>query len=191
MSTPRIPLLPPAEAAAAAEEVSVPGAMAELSVFRVLLHQPELAKRINDLLITLLFRSKLDHRLRELVIMRIGWATGSVYEWTQHWRVALQLGVPEDALLAVRDWRASPDWSDADRAVLAATDETLALGTITPETWSACTRALPGLQEQLELVSAIGVWRLISQLLRSLEVPLEDGVEAWPPDGAVPPGPAA
>jgi 4-carboxymuconolactone decarboxylase len=191
MSDPRIPLLPQPDATKAAEEVSVPGAMAELSVFRVLLHHPELAKRINDLLMTLLFKSKLDHRLRELVIMRIGWATGSVYEWTQHWRVALQLGVPEDAVLAVRDWRAWPDWSDADRAVLAATDETLEHGTISAETWTACTKALPDVQEQLELVSAIGVWRLISGLLRSLEVPLEDGVEAWPPDGAVPPTPGA
>ena len=64
----------------------------------------------------------LDARLRELVIMRIGWATGSVYEWTQHWRVALQLGVDEADVLAVRDWRSSDRFGPVERAVLAYTD---------------------------------------------------------------------
>jgi hypothetical protein len=36
----------------------------------------------------MLWHGKLDPRLRELVIMRIGWLTASDYEWTQHWRVA-------------------------------------------------------------------------------------------------------
>ena len=38
----------------------------------------------------------------------------------------------------------------------------------------------------LELVSAIGLWRMVSGVLRSLEVPLEEGVSSWPPDGAAP-----
>jgi hypothetical protein len=75
----------------------------------------------------------------------------------------------------------------ADRAVLAATDETLERGAISADTWAQCAAALPSVEEQLELVSAIGAWRLISQVLRSLEVPLEEGVSPWPPDGASPP----
>jgi hypothetical protein len=38
----------------------------------------------------------------------------------------------------------------------------------------------------MELVVAIGNWALFAQLLKSLQVPLEDGVEAWPPDGVAP-----
>ncbi len=186
MSVPRVALLPEAEAKKAAHQVEVPEAIAELNVFRVLLRHPLLAKRLNDLLMTLLFGGRLDARLRELVIMRIGWATGSVYEWTQHWRIARRLGVSDEDLLAVRDWRAHAGWSAADRAVLAATDETLESGAISAETWAECAAALPDVEEQLELVGAIGTWRLISQLLRSLEVPLEDGVAPWPPDGARP-----
>ena len=74
-------------------------------------------------------------------------------------------------------------WSDLDRAVLSATDETLEACAVSAETWAQCGRLLPGVEEQLELLAAIGTWRLVSQLLRSLEVPLEDGVAAWPPDG--------
>jgi alkylhydroperoxidase family enzyme len=186
VSEPRIALLPTTDAKAAAARVEIPEALAELSVFRVLLHHPRLAKCVSDLLLTLLFRGELDRRLRELIIMRIGWATASVYEWTQHWRIALELGVSEEELLAVRDWRGHGGWSDLDRAVLCAVDETLADGAISAGTWARCAAGLPGVEEQLELVSAIGTWRLISQLLRSLDVPLEDGVAPWPPDGASP-----
>ncbi len=182
----RLPRLSPEAARAAAEQVGLQEQMADLNIFRVLLHQPMLAKAISDVLLTLLFRGKLDARLRELVIMRIGWATGSVYEWTQHWRIALQLGVSEEDLLALRDWRASDRFDDADRAILAATDETLETGTISSETWKRCEEHLGSTEERLELVSAIGTWRFISAFLRSLEIPLEEGVTPWPPDGATP-----
>jgi len=179
----RIPLLSLEEARQAARDAEIPEALAELNIFRVLLHHPMLAGQLSGMLLSLLVRGKLDARLRELVIMRIGWATGSVYEWTQHWRIALELKVDEAELLALRDWPAYPDWSELDRAVLAATDETLEAGAVSAETWSQCARLLPGLEEQLELLGAIGTWRFVSQLLRSLEVPLEEGVAPWPPDG--------
>ena len=78
------------EAKEAAAQVELPAQLAELNIFRTLLHNPALAKAVSDLLLTLLFRSSLDHRLRELVIMRLGWKTDAVYEWTQHWKIALE-----------------------------------------------------------------------------------------------------
>ena len=121
--------------------------------------------------------------------MRIGWRQGSLYEWTQHWRVAIQLGVTEADLLAVRNWTTAPDLGPAERAVLQATDETLESGRITADTWALLEKHVGGKAELLEVVACIGNWRLFSQLLQSLEIPLEDGVEAWPPDGV--PSPAA
>jgi len=186
MAEPRIPLLSEQDAKQAAKEAGVAEAVASLNIFRILLRHPKLAKQVNDLLMTLLFRGQLDARLRELVIMRIGWSTGSVYEWTQHWRIALGLGVTEEDLLAVRDWRAHTHWSPGDRAILAATDDTLEHGAVSAATWAECEAALPDVEERLELLGAIGAWRMVSQILRSLEVPLEEGVAAWPPDGAAP-----
>ncbi len=184
--TPRIPMLSLEEARKAAATAEIPEQVAELNIFRVLLNHPLLAKRINDLLMTLLFRGKLDTRLRELVIMRLGWATGSNYEWTQHWRIARELGLPEADLLAIRDWRESDRFSDADRAVLAATDEILDRGGISPETWADCVSHVGGFEELLELTAAIGNWRMVSSLLQSLDIPLEEGTASWPPDGRKP-----
>lgn len=185
-STPRIELLSRSDAAQAAQAAGVPPHMAELSAFRVLLRHPELCLAVFRLLGFLLFRGRLDKRLRELVIMRIGWVSKSEYEWAQHWRVATKLGIEAEDLLAVRDWRSCARFGAAERAVLAATDEMLASGKISDETWRACQATLHDPQLLIELVVAIGNWHLFSSLLRSLEVPLEEGVAPWPPDGRSP-----
>jgi alkylhydroperoxidase family enzyme len=187
MTESRVPRLPLDEAKAAADEAGVPDYMAELSIFQVLLNHPKLARVVNDLLATMLWHGTLDPRLRELVIMRIGWLTACDYEWTQHWRVACGLGVPVEDLLGVRDWPAHDGFGAAERAVLAATDEVVGDGAVSEATWAACERELGSEPAVLiELATAIGAWRMIASILHSLEVPLEDGVLSWPPDGRRP-----
>jgi len=186
--TARIPPLSEEQAIAVAAEHGLQPHVAKLYIFRVLLNHPRLAKEINNSLLMLFSAGKLSTRLRELIIMRLGWETGSVYEWTQHWRIALdQFGVSEQELLALRgDWRKEDVFGEPERAVLEATDETLATGTLSPETWARCREHVGGDRVCLELVASIATWRWISQLARSLEVPLEDGVAHWPPDGKAP-----
>ncbi|MDE0802337.1 MAG: carboxymuconolactone decarboxylase family protein [Acidimicrobiales bacterium] len=184
--TPRLGMLEIDGARAAAERVGIPETMAELSVFRVLLRHEELAARVNGLLQQLLWRSCLDARLRELIIMRIGWSQAAAYEWTQHWRVARLLEIPEADLVAVREWVDSDRFDRADRAVLAATDDTLAAGAISDETWRELEATIPDELARMEVVIAIGNWSMFAQLLRSLAIPLEDGVAPWPPDGRAP-----
>lgn len=187
MTTARLPKLPVDEAKAAADEAAVPNYMAELNIFQVLLNHPPLARAINDLLATMLWHGCMDSRLRELIIMRIGWLTGCDYEWTQHWRVATGLGVPAEDLLAVRDWRDHAGFGHAERAVLAATDDVLRDGAVSAPNWAACEREFRGETTVLiEMVTVIGAWRMVASILQSLEVPLEEGVSSWPPDGRAP-----
>lgn len=162
----RVPMLDREQAQLRAAECGLPEELAELSVFRVALHQPRVAVALYGLLDALLFRGSLDARLRELIIMRLGWITGSEYEWTQHWRIATLLGVP---------------------AVLAATDDVVRDGVISEENWAGCQKAFNSDHAVLvELVGAIANWRLFSILLRSLNIPLESGTDGWPPDGRAP-----
>ena len=170
----------------AAARVGVPEGMADLSVFRLLLRHERLAGAVHGLLHQLLWEGTLDARLRELIIMRIGWVQRSVYEWTQHWRVARMLEISEEDLLALRDWRAAGRFEGAAAAVLSATDETLDAGAISPATWEELERYIPNDLARLEVVLSIANWTMFAQLLRSLDVPLEDGVAPWPPDGLAP-----
>jgi len=60
-------------------------------------------------------------------------------------------------------------------------------GAVSAETWAACARELQGDTTVLiELVTAIGAWRMVSSIVQSLKVPLEEGVSSWPPDGRSP-----
>ncbi len=184
---PRIAPLSVDDAKAAAVQAGVPELAAELSVFRVWLRHPKLARWMSDILMGLLWEGTLDARLRELVIMRLGWITGSDYEWTQHWRIAVGVGVSEADLVGVRDWVRHDGFGPAERAVLAAVDEAVRDGVLSEPTWAACCEHV-GADSRvlLELVTAIALWRMVSTVLRTLEVPLEEGVAPWPPDGRGP-----
>ena len=41
-------------------------------------------------------------------------------------------------------------------------------------------------EELIEMATSIAGWTMISNLLKTLHVPLEEGTEAWPPDGKTP-----
>jgi alkylhydroperoxidase family enzyme len=174
------------KALAVGRAIGAPDVMATRNAFRTLSHNETMAKGVFTHLTTLLTKNTFNTRLRELAIMRIGWVTDSEYEWTQHWRVATTAGIPPEDILAVRDWRNSDRLNAADRAVLAATDEVLAGGKISDSTWAECKKHVPTEAEQVEMVVCIANWTMFSIILRSLEIPVEDGVMSWPPDGKRP-----
>lgn len=182
----RVPLASPEQALSVGRAIGAPDAMATRNAFRTLANNETMAKGVFTHLTTLLNKNTFDTRLRELAIMRIGWVTGSEYEWTQHWRVATTAGIPPEDVLAVRDWKASGRLSAADRAVLQATDEMLAGGKISDATWAECRKHVPTEAEQVEMVVCIANWTMFSMILRTLEIPVEDGVMSWPPDGKRP-----
>ena len=131
----RVDILPLDEAKEAANKVAMIPAFAELNVFRVMLQRPTTAKALSDLLVSLLFGGELDDRLRELLIMRIGWSTGADYEWTQHWKIAReQFGCSDQDLLELRgDWRKSSHFGDDDKLLLTAVDTLLDEGALSAE----------------------------------------------------------
>ena len=183
----RVDILPLEEAKESAKAVNMIPAFADLNIFRVMLHRPKTAKALSDLLVSLLFGGELDDRMRELLIMRIGWVTGSDYEWTQHWRIAQeQFGCSEQDLLELRgDWHSSTHFGDDEKTLLAAVDALIERGTLSNDLASRCLERL-GRNATIELVTAVGTWRLVSKVTNALEIPLEEGIASWPPDGRRP-----
>ena len=189
-NVPRVPMLGEEEARVIGKEVGVPSTMSGLNIFRIMSRHPTLAGVVAKQLAMLLYRGNmLDDRLRELIIMRIAWRTGAVYEWSQHWSVALRVGLTKAEPRAGRDPDKATCLGAAERAVITATDNVLDNGSISEESWQACAEYLSTNEERLELVAAICNWNTFSILLKSLKIPLEEDIEAWPPDGM--PSPAA
>src|SRR4051794_14392179 len=148
----RVPMVSLERARELGDAMGMPLRRTQSEAFRVVANNPGVARVAFGQLMQLLESNKLDTRLRELMIMRIGWVTGSAYEWTQHWRVATTAGIPPEDILAVRDWRGSTRLTPADRAVLAATDECLAGKSISDGSWAALAQHVSDPAEQVELV---------------------------------------
>jgi alkylhydroperoxidase family enzyme len=183
----RVPMISLERARDLGEAMGMPARRMQSEAFRVVANNPGVARVAFSQLMQLLENNSFDTRLRELMIMRIGWVTGSAYEWTQHWRVATTAGIPPEDILAVRDWRNSPRLTAADRAILAATDECLAGGSITDASWEEVTKHVTDPGQQVEFIIAMGNWMMFSLLFRNLRIPLAEGIAIWPPDGQASP----
>src|SRR6202035_5691226 len=187
MMTARVPMVSLERARELGEAMGMPARRTQSEAFRTVANNPGVARVAFSQLMQLLENNKFDTRLRELMIMRIGWVTGSAYEWTNHWRVATTAGIPPEDILAVRDWRNSDRLNAADKAILAATDESLAGKSISHATWAEVAKHVTEPAEQLEFIVAMGNWLMFSMLFRNLRIPLAEGVAVWPPDGLASP----
>lgn len=94
-----------------------------LNIYRLLLHSPPLASAWFDLLNAVRWKTTLDGRLREIVIIRIAYVNDGQYCLVQHIpALALVDGVTLAECDALADWRATSLFSESERAALAFTD---------------------------------------------------------------------
>ena len=101
--TSRVPMVSLERARELGEAMGLPARRTQSEAFRVVANNPGVARVAFGQLLQLLENNRFDTRLRELMIMRIAWVTGSAYEWTQHWRVATTAGIaPEDRFGSAR-----------------------------------------------------------------------------------------
>jgi alkylhydroperoxidase family enzyme len=155
---------------------------------RVTLNNPEVAGRIAKMTMVFGEHPLMDPKLRELILLRIAWITGAPFVWAGHWNTGhVVLGVPAEHLLAVRDPTTYGGYSSAESAALAAVDETLSKGKISDATWKACEEAFGAdPAKMVELVALIGTYQMWTGILNSLEIPLDEEIPFWPPDGVAP-----
>lgn len=66
--------------------------------------------------------SELDPKIREIGIMRAGFATGSQFVFSQHCKAARRNGVEDEKIAAIPHWGTAEVWTPLERAVLAYTD---------------------------------------------------------------------
>jgi alkylhydroperoxidase family enzyme len=122
--------------------------------------------------------SSLEHRDRQILILRTAFVWRSGYVWAQHVEISKffeALTPDEIAVLEADDSAASPSWSPLEQALVTACDETRAEGKISEPVWRALAARYDE-AELLDVVFTIGQYTLISTCLRSLEVELDAGL---------------
>lgn len=157
--------------------LSAPGGQ-PLNIFGTLVHNPRMLRRFNQLGGTLLFRSSLPDREREIVILRVGWNARSVYEFGQHTVIGRRAGLTDAEVSALAGGDLD-GWSDDDRLLVAMVDDLCSSDCVSGETWQGLAARWDESQ-LVELLVLAGFYRLVSGFLNSAGVALDEGVPSWP-----------
>ena len=183
---PRIPPLPEAEWDAVtgpvlqAGQPGLRGRLGDNNIFSTLARHPQLMRAWLPFGGFLLGRGVLPARERELVILRTAHNCSSSYEWGQHVRISEALGITGEEILRVARGPETDGWSRADRALLRAADELHADAKVSEDTWAELAQDHDE-RSLIELMMLVGHYHMVAFALNSLEVDLDDGLEAIPP----------
>jgi alkylhydroperoxidase family enzyme len=143
------------------------------NIFRTLSHHPKLFKRWLVFGNHILTKSSFPARERELAILRIGWLCRAEYEWGQHVLIGKQAGLVDDEIARIPAGLEADGWSDRDRAILAAVDELHADAFVGDATWAALASHFDT-QQLLDLIFTVGQYNLVSMVLNTLGVQLDE-----------------
>lgn len=154
------------------------GAETDANIFTTLVRAPGLFRRWLPFGGKLL-SGKLPARDRELLILRTGWNCRAEYEWAQHVRLALRLGITASEVERVALGPDADGWSPFDAALLRAADELHETSTISDATWSIVAERYDTAQ-LIELPMLVGHYHLVAMTLNTLGVELDDGLSGFP-----------
>jgi alkylhydroperoxidase family enzyme len=123
-------------------------------------------------------KSTLSPRVREMLILRIGWRCQSAYEWAAHAPAGRRAGLTNDQVRMLA--RSGYDgWSAADAAIVRAADELFDADTISDTTWKALDDQFDE-RQLLDVLITTGGYRMVSMVLNTFGVPAEPGSEPFP-----------
>ena len=144
-----------------------------INVYRTLLHSPPLAESWFEHINRVRWGTEIDGRLREIVIIRLGYLVESAYVLRQHVpKLAAGEGVSEAECEALKDWPGSDLFDDRERATLGYVDA-MTLSTKIPDQAFEPLRAHFSNRRIVELTIMIGAYISHSRVLQALEVDLE------------------
>jgi alkylhydroperoxidase family enzyme len=144
-----------------------------LNIYRMLLNAPPLAESWFNHSNTVRWKTSLDGRLREIVIIRMGHLTNAQYVLRQHVpALALAEGLSLAECDALADWRPSTLFSERERAVLAYAD-TMTRDIAVPDAVFAEVKRHFNTREIVELTVLIGTYNMNARVLQALELDLE------------------
>ena len=144
-----------------------------MNFYKVLANSPHVARNAIRLGNSLIGKTTLSPRLRELTIMRIAKLCDCEYEWVQHTPVALQSGVSRAQLDAIGSWKESNNFDEEERVILQYVDEVAQNVKVADATFEALNKYLNE-QSIVEITLAIGWWGMLARLFVPLEVEVDE-----------------
>jgi alkylhydroperoxidase family enzyme len=124
--------------------------------------------------------STVSKRVRELLILRIGWLRRSEYEFVQHLILGARAGLSAAELERIQFGPDAPGWSQEDADLLRAVDELHADACIKDETWARLSARFDTAQ-LLDIIFAVGCYDLLAMVFNTARLPLESCLKPLDP----------
>jgi alkylhydroperoxidase family enzyme len=141
-----------------------------INVYRLLLHSPALAESWFEHSNAVRWKTELDGRLRELVIVRIAQVQGVDYIVKQHVpALTAPEGITEDDFVALTHWRMAANFSERERAALAYADVMTRDIEVPDSIYDEVARHFND-RQIVELTVLIGAYNMNTRVLKALEI---------------------
>jgi 4-carboxymuconolactone decarboxylase len=144
-----------------------------INIYRMLLNSPALAESWFNHSNAVRWKTTLEGRLREIVIIRMGHLTHAAYVLRQHvpaLALADGLSLPECDALA--DWQGTGFFSPSERAALAYADVMTQHIVVPDDVFAEVARHFDA-RQIVELTVLIGTYNMNARVLQALELDLE------------------
>jgi alkylhydroperoxidase family enzyme len=141
-----------------------------------LAHQPRILGNVVALGGSLMYKSGLSERLREIAIFRVAVRTRCDYEWAMHRALfAERCAITAEQLEALLTGPSDAGcWTEQEQLVIAAVDQLHRDSTISDATWQAMQRHWQP-QQLLEVIVLIGHYHLVAFFMNATGALPEDG----------------
>ena len=150
-----------------------------VNVTATMAYNRTLAKAFGPFAQAVLFHGGLSRRNVELAVLRMGWNCQAVYEFGQHTLFGRSVGLTDAEIYLITRPLSQGTWTDVERALLQMTDDLYADDCVSDATWAEL-EALFNHSDILEFMFGALCYRLVSGMLNSCGVQLDDGVPGWP-----------
>lgn len=141
--------------------------------FATMLRYPELVQRQAEMSTTL-NKGALPFRVRELVILRVGWLCQAPFEWAQHVKAGKRAGLTSEEIDRVTRGSADPEWDEADRAILRAVEEMFDDAMISDATFATLEKHFT-MEQLVEIPFTVGAYQATAYLQNSWRFRLMPG----------------
>jgi len=148
------------------------------NIFATLARHPQLLKRWLVFGGHILGKSTLSAREREIAILRMGWLCRAEYEWGHHVAIGKQAGLTDDDIRRIAEGPDAAGLDPFEATLLRAVDELHANTFIGDLTWKALAERY-STQQLLDFLFTAGQYKLVSMVLNSVGVRLEEGFDGF------------
>ena len=141
-----------------------------INVYKLLLHSPSLAAIWLDFVSAARFKTELEGRLREIVIVRVAHLNRTTYVFKQHVpQLSAPEGLTDEECDALADWRNAQSFSARERAALAYTDA-MTRDVAVPDAVFEALRPHFNERQIVELSVLIGLYNMHTRVFTALRI---------------------